>query len=98
MSPSADTMVSIMVFVIESLRLEEGAFFVQRGEIVFSPEQRGFPLTLRLYFGIRTRSRIVHLPISRRFALRCEGVYGHAAELFSAPERFIRSCFEDMLK
>ena len=91
-------MVSIMVFVIEPLRLEEGVFFVQRGEIVFSAERRGFPLTLRLYFEIRTRPRIVRLPTWRRFALLCKGMYGRAAGLFSVPERFTRSCFEDMLK
>jgi hypothetical protein len=55
-------------------------------------------LTLRLYFGIRTPPQTVHFPTWRRFALCCEGGYGHAAGLFSAPERFIRSCFEDMLK
>ena len=99
MSPSADTMVSIIGFSVEPTGIVDAFCFVQpRARVFFSAFVRGFPLTRSLYSGIRPCSHIVHIPSWRIFALLHEGVYDSAAGLFSAPERLVRSCFDDILK
>ena len=88
-----------MFLRMRSLRLAEVFFFVQSQEFVYFDCAKGFSIDLTpVFVGWYLCSKIVHLPTWRIFALRCEGVYGPAAGLFSTPELLIRSCFEDMLK
>ena len=50
MSPSADTMVSIIVFAMELLRVVEGLFFVQSQEFVCFYCLKGFSIDLTPVF------------------------------------------------
>jgi hypothetical protein len=73
-------------------------WFVQPRARVFFLRQIGFSIDPELVFWDTPRSHIVHIPSWRIFALLHEGVYDFAAGLFSAPERLVRSCFDDILK
>lgn len=96
MSPSADTMVSIIVYSIEWPPIVDHEIFVQPMGGVFSSAE----ILIRIdpaetFWETHESQKLFHFPARSSFAFRFEDMYDHETGMLSTSDCIARICFDE---